>query len=57
MQVYDDLLSYKGGIYVHQGGKLDGGHAVKLVGWGVENKIPYWIIANSWNEDWGGSLK
>jgi C1A family cysteine protease len=57
MQVYDDLLSYKGGIYVHQGGKLDGGHAVKLVGWGVENKVPYWIIANSWNEDWGGSLK
>lgn len=51
--VYDDLLTYKGGIYVHQGGKLDGGHAVKLVGWGVENKVPYWIIANSWNEDWG----
>jgi cathepsin B len=51
--VYDDLLSYKGGIYVHQGGKLDGGHAVRLVGWGVENKVPYWIIANSWNEDWG----
>jgi len=51
--VYDDLLAYKGGIYVHQGGKLDGGHAVKLVGWGVENKVPYWIIANSWNQDWG----
>jgi cathepsin B len=51
--VYDDLLTYSGGIYVHQGGKLDGGHAVKLVGWGKENNVPYWIIANSWNEDWG----
>lgn len=33
LDVYDDLLAYKGGIYVHQGGKLVGGHAVKLVGW------------------------
>jgi len=53
LDVYDDLLSYKSGVYIHQGGKLDGGHAVKLVGWGVENKVPYWIIANSWNSDWG----
>jgi len=53
LDVYDDLLAYKAGIYIHQGGKLDGGHAVKLVGWGTENRVPYWIIANSWNEDWG----
>jgi len=53
LDVYDDLLTYAGGIYVHQGGKLDGGHAVRLVGWGTENNVPYWIIANSWNTDWG----
>ncbi|KAI6221436.1 Cathepsin B-like cysteine proteinase [Aphelenchoides fujianensis] len=44
---------YTGGIYVHQGGLIEGGHAVKLVGWGSENNVPYWIVANSWNTDFG----
>jgi cathepsin B len=52
-EVYEDFLNYDGGIYTHQGGKLGGGHAVKLLGWGEENGIPYWIVANSWNTDWG----
>jgi len=30
-----------------------GGHAVKLIGWGEENGVPYWLMVNSWNEDWG----
>lgn len=30
-----------------------GGHAVKLIGWGEENGIPYWLLVNSWNRDWG----
>lgn len=30
-----------------------GGHAVRIVGWGVDNKVPYWLVANSWNTDWG----
>lgn len=29
------------------------GHAIKIIGWGVENKTPYWLISNSWNTDWG----
>ncbi|CAD5229187.1 unnamed protein product [Bursaphelenchus okinawaensis] len=52
-EVYTDFLTYAGGVYVHQGGHLGGGHAVRLVGWGEENGIPYWTIANSWNTDWG----
>jgi len=28
-------------------------HAVKILGWGVLDDVPYWIIANSWNENWG----
>uniref|UniRef100_A0A0N5AM46 Pept_C1 domain-containing protein n=1 Tax=Syphacia muris TaxID=451379 RepID=A0A0N5AM46_9BILA len=52
-EVYDDFLHYESGIYVHTGGKIGGGHAVKMLGWGVEKGVPYWIVANSWNTDWG----
>ncbi|KHJ99374.1 hypothetical protein OESDEN_00612, partial [Oesophagostomum dentatum] len=37
----------------HTAGKQEGGHAVKIIGWGKENGVPYWLIANSWNTDWG----
>ncbi|VDK17563.1 unnamed protein product [Anisakis simplex] len=66
-EVYDDFLAYDSGIYVnqpsetriqdevfqHTGGKIGGGHAVKMLGWGVEQGVPYWLVANSWNTDWG----
>ena len=51
--VYEDLLHYKSGVYQHVSGKVLGGHAVRMLGWGVENGTPYWLIANSWNTDWG----
>ncbi|KHJ99379.1 papain family cysteine protease [Oesophagostomum dentatum] len=51
--VYADFSKYKSGVYVHTAGARRGAHAVKIVGWGVQGKTPYWIIANSWNSDWG----
>jgi len=30
-----------------------GGHAVKIVGWGVDGSTAYWKVANSWNPYWG----
>lgn len=30
-----------------------GGHAVKIVGWGTENGVDYWLVANSWSTKWG----
>merc|ERR1712233_237854 len=51
--VYADFEAYKGGIYQHRSGQMLGGHAVRFVGWGEEDGVPYWTVANSWNEDWG----
>lgn len=30
-----------------------GGHAVKIIGWGKENGIDYWVAENSWGPYWG----
>ncbi|KAJ8965343.1 hypothetical protein NQ317_018796 [Molorchus minor] len=51
--VYEDFVSYKSGVYQYVEGDLLGSHAIKILGWGVENDTPYWLIANSWNGDWG----
>jgi cathepsin B len=52
--VYSDFLNYKGGVYKKTSGSVLGGHAVTLIGWGVEaDGTKYWTIQNSWNESWG----
>ncbi|OZC10896.1 papain family cysteine protease [Onchocerca flexuosa] len=51
--VYTDFLNYAGGIYKHVAGSMGGGHAVKMLGWGIDQGVPYWLAANSWNTDWG----
>lgn len=52
-QVYEDFFQYKGGIYHYTSGMMAGGHAVKIIGWGVENGVHYWTLANSWGTTWG----
>ncbi|KAJ8728192.1 hypothetical protein PYW08_016577 [Mythimna loreyi] len=52
-EVYEDFVNYKGGVYKYTTGSKVGRHAVKLLGWGVENDLKYWLVANSWNSDWG----
>jgi len=32
-----------------------GGHSVKLIGWGEENGVLYWLMVNSWGEQWGAN--
>lgn len=51
--VFEDFLSYKSGVYQHTSGQELGGHAIKILGWGVLSNVDYWIVANSWNVDWG----
>ena len=51
--VYSDFMSYKSGIYKHVSGSRQGGHAIVLLGYGVENGVNYWICQNSWGPRWG----
>lgn len=51
--VYSDFEAYKSGVYKHTTGQALGGHAVKIIGYGVDSGVKYWLVANSWNSDWG----
>lgn len=53
MTVYTDFLHYKSGVYNHTEGNILGHHAIKILGWGEENSCKYWLVANSWNQEWG----
>ena len=51
--VYADFPTYKSGVYKHTTGQALGGHAVEIIGYGTENGEDYWLVKNSWNEQWG----
>jgi cathepsin B len=52
--VYSDFMSYKSGVYHHvAGSSVEGGHAIKVLGWGHEEGMDYWLCANSWGTSWG----
>merc|ERR1711915_557303 len=49
------FMAYKSGVYQKHWNEFlpEGGHAVKIIGWGTENGVDYWLVANSWNTSWG----
>lgn len=56
MKVYPDFYTFdaKKEIYSWNGeGEQIAGHAIVLLGWGVEDEIPYWIVRNTWGSKWG----
>jgi len=53
--VYSDFQTYQSGVYRRtksSQGPL-GGHAVRVLGWGTEKDLDYWLVANSWSPGWG----
>jgi cathepsin B len=44
--VYQDFFTYSSGVYRHTHGGLAGGHAVRIVGYGVDDAsgLPYWTV-------------
>lgn len=52
-QVYADFPNYKSGVYQRHSEEHLGGHAIKIIGWGKENGVDYWLCTNSWNKYWG----
>ena len=50
-----DLAQYRSGVYRRSAAAAGpvGGHAVKLIGWGVDDGKPYWLAVNSWSPRWG----
>ena len=53
--VYQDLYSYRSGIYFRVTGAALGGHAVRIIGYGTANGVDYWLVANTWGTGWGES--
>ena len=55
--VYKSFMSYKSGVYQREWwqfwDELMGGHAIKIIGWGTEDGVDFWMIANSWGTTWG----
>ena len=56
MKIYPNFYTFdaKNDIYKwDKVGEQIGGHAIEIVGWGIENGISYWEVENSWGVNWG----
>lgn len=54
--VFSDFLTYSNGTYFRTPSATgpQGGHAVRILGWGVDELgTDYWLVANSWSSAWG----
>lgn len=56
MEIYANFYTFdpNNEIYEWDGiGKSLGGHAIEILGWGEDKGKDFWIVKNSWGEEWG----
>ena len=53
VDIYQDFFTYRDGVYEVMFGRYSGGHAVRVIGYGTEKGVDYWLFANSWGTGWG----
>jgi cathepsin B len=53
LEVWSDFDTYSGGVYTVKSNTFESGHAVTLIGWGVDAGVPYWHALNQWSRGWG----
>jgi C1A family cysteine protease len=54
MLVSSGFMAYKEGVFEsNPNDRIEGGHAIEIVGWGADDKGEYWIARNSWSKAWG----
>jgi cathepsin X len=50
----DELYyNYTGGIFEDKTGAHSLNHGISVVGYGIEDGVKYWMVRNSWGEQWG----
>lgn len=55
MDIYEDFLTYKSGVYSNSTGNYVAHLSFKIIGFGHDDAsgLDYWIGVNGWNEGWG----
>ena len=55
LDMYQDFLYYSSGVYQHSANLRQpiAKFVVRIIGWGVENGVKYWIVPNIWGKTWG----
>ena len=51
--VQEDFFQYHSGVYNPKGCKSNPNHAVTVVGFKLDAKVPYLSVKNSWGNSWG----
>lgn len=51
--VQNDFFAYKSGVYNPKSCPGNRNHAVNAIGYNLDDNVPYFIVRNSWGENWG----